>query len=369
MANIRELTESERQVWNEFVGDNLYGDTLQSWEWGQVKSTDGGAWRPIRLGAFNGKGELIGGMSILARSFPVVGTLYYAPRGPILTDWSPSSGGALLRDLIAAVRERGKRDGAMALKIDPAIPSSEPDKLKLLTDLGFSRPTGQDAQGFGGTQPKAVMIMQVDGRTDDELLMSFKPQCRRNVRIAEKKGVEVISECTREQLQPFFDLYKTTAERDGFTGRPLSYFENLWDNLAENGLAKLFLTRYESQYLSGAMCFVIGDKAVYVYGASSNENRNVMPNYAMQWAMIRWARDLGCKTYDFRGVAPIKPGEEATPEAEHLQGLNRFKEGFGAEFVEYVGEFDLPLNPAKYWLWTKGKPMAQQAIRKVRARR
>ena len=77
--------------------------------------------------------------------------------------------------------------------------------------------------------------------------------------------------------------------------------------------------------------------------------------------MIRWARDIGCKTYDFRGVAPVKPGTEATPEAEHLQGLNRFKEGFGAEFVEYLGELDLPLDRTRYWLWSTGKPAVQKA--------
>ena len=72
---IRELVETDRQAWNEFVGDNIYGDALQAWEWGLVKA-DGGDWRPVRLAAFNGKGELIGGIAILARSLPLVGTLY-----------------------------------------------------------------------------------------------------------------------------------------------------------------------------------------------------------------------------------------------------------------------------------------------------
>jgi lipid II:glycine glycyltransferase (peptidoglycan interpeptide bridge formation enzyme) len=205
------------------------------------------------------------------------------------------------------------------------------------------------------------MILDIDGKYDDDLLMIFKAQCRRNVRIAEKKGVTALTGCSREHLVPFYDILKITALRDGFTVRPFSYYETLWDQLVENGLGKLFLTEFEGQYLSGALCFTIGDKAVYVYGASSNENRNVMPNYAMQWAMIRWARDIGCKTYDFRGVAPVKPGTEASPEAEHLQGLNRFKEGFGAEFVEYLGELDLPLDSTKYWLWTNGKPAVQKA--------
>jgi peptidoglycan pentaglycine glycine transferase (the first glycine) len=362
---IRELAEANRHAWNEFVGENPYGDTLQAWEWGLVKA-DGGDWRPLRLAAFNGKSEIVAGISILARQLPLVGTLYYAPRGPILADWSDSG---LLGELLGAVKERAKTDGAMLLKIDPAIPSDRAGSLDILEKFGFQRPAGQDAQGFGGTQPRAVMVLEVDGKTDDDLLSVFKPQCRRNVRIAEKKGVTVVAEATREHLKPFYEILQVTAKRDGFTVRPFRYYEVLWDNLVENGLGRLFLTQFEGQYLSGALCFVTGDKCWYVYGASSNENRNVMPNYAMQWSMIRWARDIGCKTYDFRGVAPVKPGEESSPDAEHLQGLNRFKEGFGAQFVEYIGELDLPLDPARYWLWTRAKPAAQGVLRRVRGAR
>jgi peptidoglycan pentaglycine glycine transferase (the first glycine) len=359
---IRELDEADHAAWNRFVGANAFGDALQAWEWGLVKSR-GGDWRPLRLAVFDDTGAIRAGLAILARTLPVFGTIYYAPRGPILDDWSDQT---LLADLIVAVKARALADGAILLKIDPAMPVGNAAAQSVLSSLGFIRPPGQDAQGFGGTQPKAVMILEIAGKTEDELLMAFKPQCRRNVRIAEKKGVALVEPVTREHLKPFYEILTVTAKRDGFTVRPLSYFEKLWDDMIQAGLGRLFLTEFEGQYLSGALCLMIGDKCVYLYGASSNEHRNIMPNYAMQWAMIRWALASGCRTYDFRGVAPIRPGEESSPEAEHLQGLNRFKEGFGAEFVEYIGEFDLPLDNARYWLWTRGKPAAAKLLRKLR---
>ena len=132
----------------------------------------------------------------------------------------------------------------------------------------------------------------------------------------------MLTDVTRDDLVVFNDLMQVTGARNGFRPRPLSYFQTLWDNLVPSGMAKLFMTRYQGQILSGALCFLIGDKAWYVYGESSNEHRNVMPNYAMQWAMIRWAREAGCVWYDFRGVSPRRRQEgESAAEVEKERPL------------------------------------------------
>ncbi len=367
MISVRELSSpDDHLLWNEFAGRVPEGDVLQSWEWGGVKSPD---WVPLRFGVFSDE-TLVGGAAILRRKLPLIGPFYYAPRGPLLADWSDE---AVLSALLAAVKKRASADGAAFLKIDPAVPIERMGAAALLARHGFAPPASADVQGFGGTQPRCVMQLDLAGRTEADLLAAFKPQARRNIKLSvEKHGVEVVSELTRDDLVVFNDLMKTTGERDGFRPRPLSYFQTLWDNLVPAGQAKLFLTRYEGQTLSGALCFAIGDKAWYVYGASSNEQRNVMPNYAMQWAMIRWAREIDCIWYDFRGVSPRRRTEgEAAADLEkedHLQGLNRFKEGFGTRYVEYIGEFDLVYNKPAYWLYTQGKPAAQKLVRKIKRR-
>jgi len=362
---VRELTgEADHAAWNSFVGRVPEGDVLQSWEWGGVKSAD---WTPIRLGLFRGD-KLTGGVSLLRRKLPLVGNFYYAPRGPLLEDWADE---AAFSTLLDAIRDRAARDGAAFLKIDPGVPVERTEVTDLLTRHGFAPPPDFDVQGFGGTQPRCVMQLDLAGRTEADLLASFKPQVRRNIKLGlEKHGVEVLTDLTREDLTTFNDLMQVTGVRNGFRPRPLSYFQTLWDNLVPAGMAKLFVTRYQGQILSGALCFLIGDKAWYVYGESSNEHRNVMPNYAMQWAMIRWAKEAGCVWYDFRGVSPRRRQEgESAAEVEkedHLQGLNRFKEGFGTRYVEYVGEFDLVYNKAAYWIYTTGKPTAQKLARKLK---
>ncbi len=364
---VRELSSpADHALWNTFVGRVPEGDVLQSWEWGGVKSQD---WSPLRLGLFQGD-TLAGGAAILKRKLPLVGPFYYAPRGPLLADWTDD---AALRALLDAIKTRAAKDGAGFLKIDPAVPAERAEVTRLLTRHGFAPPASADVQGFGGTQPRCVMQLDLAGRTEAELLASFKPQTRRNIKLAlEKHGVEMVPDLTRDDLGVFNELMQVTGARNGFRPRPLSYFQTLWDHLVPAGLAKLFMTRYQGQILSGALCFVIGDKAWYVYGESANEHRNVMPAYAMQWAMIRWARDLGCAWYDFRGVSPRRRAEgeaaAALEKEDHLQGLNRFKEGFGTRYVEYVGEFDLVYSKPAYWIYTQGKPAAQTLVRKLKPR-
>ena len=88
--------------------------------------------------------------------------------------------------------------------------------------------------------------------------------------------------------------------------------------------------------------------------------------------MIRWAKSLDCRWYDFRGVSPRRRQEgEAAADLEqedHLQGLNRFKEGFGPRYVEYIGEWDLVYNKRAHWAFTVGRPAVQKLARRLRGK-
>jgi lipid II:glycine glycyltransferase (peptidoglycan interpeptide bridge formation enzyme) len=205
--------------------------------------------------------------------------------------------------------------------------------------MGFvDSPDARNA--FGGTQPRFNMKLDISG-TDEEVQARFHQKWRYNTRLAARKGVSVRALESRDEIDVFHELYRVTAERDGFTGRPLKYFQGLWDALVPAGLAQFFLTEHENKALSGAICFVLGSQCWYVYGASSNEGRNLMPNHAMQWAMMQWARSRGCTLYDFRGVHDIpglaEKGEDFNVSDLSMEemmassdGLVRFKAGFGA---------------------------------------
>ena len=297
--DFREATEQDRQRFDEYVARFETGDLLQSFEWGDLKSHSG--WRPVRVIAER-DGEIAAAASLLKQSIPKVGRcIMYVPRGPVLdtTDLG------LVQSFADYLKQVAVKHRAILLKIDPPIPIEDAVSEANVRAVGF-KPI--ELKGFGGTQPKCVMQLDLAGRTEEDLLASFKPKWRYNIRLAEKKGVTVNMDCARDDLPTFYALLKETCARDGFLVRGMGYFEDMWDALVPAGFMKLVLTYYEGAPVAGAIAYIFGDKAMYTYGASSNEHRNVMPNHLMQWAMIRWARELGCKWYDFRGVSPERVG-------------------------------------------------------------
>jgi lipid II:glycine glycyltransferase (peptidoglycan interpeptide bridge formation enzyme) len=356
----------EAASWNDFVAASPYGDVLQCLEWGELKKPD---WQPVPV-SLGKSGHIEAAALVLRRGLPRTGkSILYAPRGPIL-DWSQPE---RAHDLLTRLKATAAEQRAVLLKVDPAVPKETPGVAQTLQSLGFV-PSPDANNSFGGTQPRFNMKLDIAG-SEKDVQDRFHQKWRYNIRLAERKGVRVEESTSRADVAVFHEIYRVTAQRDGFTGRPLKYFEKLWDVLVEKDLARFFVTYYEGQPLSAAICFVLGRQCWYVYGASSNEHRKVMPNHAMQWAMIQWARARGCTIYDFRGVHdvpknPDNPGDVSSITMDQLMespdGLVRFKAGFGARLIEYVGEWDLPLNKSWYWLWTTARPKLVDAMKKAR---
>ena len=353
------VTPDRRAEWNALVAACPYGDLLQCWEWGDLKARTG--WTSLPVAVERG-GRLAAACLLLKRPLPGGLSLLYAPRGPVV-DFSQSE---LWSDLAAEIRTVARRGRAIVVKVDPAIPAGDTQPAQALRSAGF-RPAGS-AEAVGGTQPRQVMKLDLS-RSEQQLLESFAPKWRYNLRLAERKGVTVADEVTRADLPAWYEVLQVTARRDGFTVRALSYFYDLWDLIIAPGLGRMFLARLEGQarsagqIIAGTMAFCLPPQCWYVYGASADEHRNLMPNHALQWAMMQWAKSQGCTVYDFRGVAPEVDGE---PQG-HLGGLNRFKRGFGAQYVEYLGDYDLVLNPAAYWAFQKALPWVRQRGRAKRA--
>lgn len=348
----RLINEKEKDYFNKFVSSVPKGHILQSYEWGEIKAKTG--WQPLRLIIEEG-GQPIAACSILKRIIPgIKKAIFYAPRGPVFDIENKKVFSFLLEE----IKKLAKEHDAIFLKIDPDVPAQNKAFKELLISQGFR--SAEKGEGFEGIQPKYVF--RLDIHPDEEtLLTNMHNKTRYNIRLAEKKGVKIIDNCKKEDLKDFYKILQETCERDKFLVRSYGYFEDMWHYLVERGYAKLFMAEYEGKYIAGTLAFIFGEKVWYIYGASSNSYRNVMPNYLLQWTMIKWAKENNCTLYDFRGV----PGH--LTEDNPLYGLFKFKKGFNGEYTEFVGEYDLVYSPFFYWFWHTAEPVYQKGVRKFLA--
>ena len=349
-------TPEESRRWREFVAASPHGDVLQCLEWGPVKRPES---QPLSVSLPDGDGFAATAL-VLKRTLPLrraTGgrSLFYLPRGPIL-DWSRPD---VFEQMVEELRALARKHRAISIKIDPCVADDYPGFKERLARVGFV-PSSDVHPLFGGTQPRCNMKMSIAAPLESVLADTISAKWRYNIRLADKKGIRVETELGRDGLQIFHDIYRVTSERNEFKGYSLAYFQKMWDSLAPAHLIKLFVSFNGDKPLSAAICFLLPPQCWYMFGASSNEDRNLMPNHAMQWQMISWAKENGCTTYDFRGVPDPELGEIPA----HEEGLVRFKSGFGAQMVRYAGEFDLPLSKSWYWLWTQARPKLTKALKK-----
>jgi peptidoglycan pentaglycine glycine transferase (the first glycine) len=335
----------DSKTWNSFVAASPTGHLLQSWQWGQLKAAFG--WQAVRVGVEDG-GRLVAGAQVLFRSllpsFPCL-SVAYVPKGPIL-DLGDQE---VCEALLSAIHRLARQKRAVLLKIEPEMPHS-PAIVRALQAWGFC-PSPQ------AIQPRSTIHIDLPADLDD-ILAAMKSKTRYNVRLAERKGV-LVREGTADDLPAFYRLTELTGRRDGFAVHSQEYYETAYRLFVPPGLARLFLAAYHDEVIAGLMAFAFGQRAWYLYGASSDRERNLMPNHLLQWQAIRWARERGCLTYDLWGI-PDKVGEEpekynrtVTDRQGGLWGVYRFKQGFGGQVVRYVGAYDYVYRPALAWLYNK----------------
>jgi peptidoglycan pentaglycine glycine transferase (the first glycine) len=144
---------------------------------------------------------------------------------------------------------------------------------------------------------------------------------------------------TVEDVRNWYRLLQTTGDRDDFGIHTLDYYLQVWRIFAPRKQARLFLAEYDGQLLAGIFVGLMAKQAIYLYGASSNEQRNLMPNYLLQWEAIRWAKSEGATSYDFWGIP------ETDDEDEAMAGVYRFKSGWGGRVVRFVGNYEYVYRP------------------------
>jgi peptidoglycan pentaglycine glycine transferase (the first glycine) len=331
------LLSSQRDEWDAFVIAHPYGHFLQSWGWGELKT--GANWTPLRLVLREGSGgDIVAGAQVLQRTvahIPArVGHLAYIPKGPVV-DWCATTeqGENLASLFLSRVREYLRVRGALAVHVEPELAEG--------TEEGQAARLCLKALGFHETQPvQPLRTIVLDLRPQAEtLLAQMKEKWRYNLRLAARKGVEVRVAQTMADLAAWYALLKTTGERDHFGIHAFDYYRRVWEIFAARQQARLFLAYADEELLAGIFVSLLGKQAIYLYGASGNAQRNLMPNYLLQWKAISWARDANAQLYDFWGIPATENADEA------MAGVYRFKSGWGGQVVQFVGNYEYVCRP------------------------
>jgi lipid II:glycine glycyltransferase (peptidoglycan interpeptide bridge formation enzyme) len=336
------LRDPTPRVWDDFVHAHG-GHLLQTRAWGALKARFG--WRAERVLLLSNDAP-IAGAQMLFRRLPLGLTFAYIPRGPIADD--PATFGALANALAAI----SAAHGAFTLKIEPNTPSPP-----------FAFPTERTFIPSRPIQPQTTIHVDLT-RDLDAILAQMKPKWRYNIRLAERKGVTVRAG-NASDVPLFYQLLQLTSARDRFAIHSTDYYRAAIELLSADERARLFIAEYAGEMIAAIFVTAVGDEAIYLYGASGNAHRDKMPNHALHWSAIQWAKARACTRYDLWGIADTAwaevdehPERSAvgvqSPDASPMpHGLYRFKQGFGGQVVRYAGAYDVVFSRTKYWLYQR----------------
>jgi len=334
---------------------------------------------------------------IIKHDLPFGRSYFYCPRGPVVGKSKAKSQKSKILDLLFdEIKKIAKKEKSLFLKIDPAIKMNHKSQI---INHKYSNNLKKCSKEI---QPRNTLILDIT-KSEEELLKEMKQKTRYNIRLAGKKKLRITNLAYRqagyelrmdnkkdfkEKFEEFWELVEETSKRDKFASHNKNYYWKMLENLAGAGLqsildvlqegkiqdtrsnnqkninnqisrnkqnlqAKLYLAEYENKIITANIVLSFGDMAVYLHGASSNENRNLMAPYLLQWRQIMDAKKAGCKKYDFWGIAP-----ESKVKSQKLKvnskfqnswsGITRFKKGFGGHEKNYIGAYDLIFSDIGY---------------------
>lgn len=313
-----------KEEWQNFCKENPEHSLLQDAEWGDLKS--GFGWTPAYV-----RHERAGAM-VLFRALPAGLKIAYIPRGPFGTGFE-----GLWPEIHALCRKQH----ALFLRVEPDYWRHTPEADELERTMEGFIPS------FATVQPPRTIVIPLDG-TEDEILARMNQKTRYNIRLSQKKDLTV-TESTDAAV--FHKLMEQTGSRDAFGVHSEAYYRRCLECFSEGKKGRILLVSYQGKPLSALMLFIEGKRGYYLYGASSNEERNRMPNHLAQWTAIRICREAGCTEYDLWGIPDEEEDILEAQFADRHDGLwpvYRFKRGFGGNVLRTMGSFDYVYNRVLY---------------------
>ncbi len=294
---------------------------VQSWEWGESKRALG--IKVLRIGEF--KGDTLQHVNQMTfHKIPYTHyTIGYVPRSEFPT-----------QDALEFIKDIAKKEQAIFVKLEPYIKKQ---------DFKHAIPAGLVTSSHP-LFPAWTQMLDL-APSEEILLKNCKSKTRYNIKLAQKKGVVVREESNDKGFETFAKLYFETTKRQKYHGHNHHYHKIVWESMKKN-IAHILIAYYENTPLAAYELFHFNDVLYYPYGGTSDLHRNLMASNLIMWETILLGKKLGAKTFDMWGSLPASYDQK-----NPWSGFTRFKEGYGTEFVEFVGSYDLVINSTLYKLY------------------
>ena len=334
---IREIYPTEKALYNSVISH-----PQQSWEWGEFKIAEGHTVK--RLGFFD-QSKLVSALQVSFHKLPVIGqTVGYFPKGNMPEE-----------EQLQALRNLGKKEQAIFIKLEPNIsqkignPSAHQDIKQFLSQN----------QAVPGRPlfTKYSFILDLSS-SEEQLFNQLDSKTRYNVKLASKKGVQIFENSSEAGMEEYIKILEETTKRQGFYAHTPDYFRKMWQIMGQSGILHIFNAVYEKQILVSWIVFVFNGVLYYPYGASRREHREVMASNLMMWEMIRYGKQMGCKTFDMWGALGPEPDEKSP-----WFGFHRFKKGYGGDLVEFLGTYDLVFDQKLYKIYRLAENIRWKLLR------
>lgn len=321
--NYEILTKQQYGEFERFVSEHQNGSFMQSIHWAEVKQ----GWS-LCVCVLREGGEIIGGFAALVRKVGPA-SFIYAPRGPVC-DYSR---GDVIAELCRGARELLLKYNGYEFIFDPPFSADRAEYIDAFKKAGCEF---VPKAGFKDTiQPRYNYVVDTEHHTEESLMASFARETRYYIRYAEKKGIVCRIQAV-SHIDDFYGIYEKTGSRQGFNIRPKEYLEGFLNAFPEN--ARLYICYFEQEPLCGGIAVQYAGCTSHVYGASSDNHRNLRPTYLLQWKMMQWAIGGRSQIYDMQGVAIRREDSEA------LYNVLGFKQNFTGRICETAGEFKIVGN-------------------------
>ncbi len=313
---------------------------MQSWQWGEARKLHGVG--VVRIAVEDS--------SVITQVFQI--TFHKIPHTPYTIGYLPRSI-IFNKEVLAAIQKVAIENRSIFVKFEPYETNSDENRDKV-DELLSTRIVRKSPHGLF---PNWTQMINLE-KTKSQLLELCKPKTRYNIKLAQKKGVVVVEDTTERGFNIFASLYFETCKRQGYHGHTKQYHRILFETLNPS-VAHILIASYNNIPLGAYELFLFNNTLYYPYGGSSQQHRNLMASNVLMWEAICFGVTNKAKMFDMWGSLP----PSTTQDSNGWAGFSRFKEGFGSEYVEFVGSYDIILDPGLYHLYNAAYTVRKMVLK------